>query len=167
MKIQRLSIKNFRSIKELVIELPNVCALVGPNNAGKTNILEAMRRVLMPEYGPRATHFSEDDVYLRDPDKHIEISVTFGIPISYARLKNAEPVQIATLQFAFDRYKRGDSKGQRRLEQQCLGIEGQALMVQKTYGATGKRPDFEPLTSIPQEVRDQVPFIHIGIDRSL
>jgi putative ATP-dependent endonuclease of the OLD family len=167
MKIQTLSIKNFRSIRELVIQLPNVCALVGPNNAGKTNILEAMRRVLMPEYGPRATHFSEDDVYLRDPDKDIEIAVTFGIPISYARLKNAEPVQIATLQFTFDRYKRGDSKGQRRLEQQCLGIEGQALMVQKTYGATGKRPDFEPLTSIPQEVRDQVPFIHIGIDRSL
>jgi putative ATP-dependent endonuclease of the OLD family len=167
MKIQTLSIKNFRSIRELVIQLPNVCALVGPNNAGKTNILEAMRRILMPEYGPRATHFSEDDVYLRDPDKDIEIAVTFGIPISYARLKNAEPVQIATLQFTFDRYKRGDSKGQRRLEQQCLGIEGQALMVQKTYGATGKRPDFEPLTSIPQEVRDQVPFIHIGIDRSL
>jgi putative ATP-dependent endonuclease of the OLD family len=167
MKIQTLSIKNFRSIRELVIQLPNVCALVGPNNAGKTNILEAMRRVLMPEYGPRATHFSEDDLYLRDPDKDIEIAVTFGIPISYARLKNAEPVQIATLQFTFDRYKRGDSKGQRRLEQQCLGIEGQALMVQKTYGATGKRPDFEPLTSIPQEVRDQVPFIHIGIDRSL
>jgi putative ATP-dependent endonuclease of the OLD family len=57
MKIQTLSIKNFRSIKELVIELPNICALVGPNNAGKTNILEAMRRVLMPEYG-RAQHTS-------------------------------------------------------------------------------------------------------------
>ena len=39
-----MTVKNFRSIKELVIELPNVCALVRPNNAGKTNILEAMRR---------------------------------------------------------------------------------------------------------------------------
>jgi putative ATP-dependent endonuclease of the OLD family len=80
-KIKTLSIKNFRSIKELVLELPNVCAFVGPNNAGKTNILEAIRRVLMPEYGPPATHFSEDDVHLRDPDKDIEIALTFGLPI--------------------------------------------------------------------------------------
>ena len=81
MKIKTLSIKNFRSIKELVLELPNVCAFVGPNNAGKTNILEAIRRVLMPEYGPRTTHFSEDDVRLRAPDKDIEIALTFGLPI--------------------------------------------------------------------------------------
>jgi putative ATP-dependent endonuclease of the OLD family len=166
-KIKTLSIKNFRSIKELVLELPNVCAFVGPNNAGKTNILEAIRRVLMPEYGPRATHFSEDDVHLRDPDKDIEIALTFGLPIPYARLNNAEPVQIATLRFAFDRYKRGESRGQRRLEQQCLGIEGQTLMVQKTWGSKGKRPEFEPLTTIPQEARDQIPFIHIGTNRSL
>jgi hypothetical protein len=40
-------------------------------------------------------------------------------------------------------------------------------MVQTTYGATGKRTDFEPLTTVPQDVRDQVPFIHIGTNRSL
>jgi len=107
-------------------------------------------------------------VYLKEPDKDIEIALTFGLPIRYARAKKTRSLfKSPACQFTFDRYKRGESKGQRRLEQQCLGIESQTLMVQKTYGATGKRPDFEPLTSIPQEVRDQVPFIHIGIDRSL
>ena len=63
MRIQTLAVKNFRSIKQLEIALPNICAFVGPNNAGKTNILEAIRRVLTPEYGPRASDFSEDDVH--------------------------------------------------------------------------------------------------------
>ena len=66
----------------------------------------------MPEYGPRATHFSEDDVRLRAPDKDIEITLTFGLPIPYARLNNAEPVQIATLRFAFDRYNELDPENE-------------------------------------------------------
>jgi putative ATP-dependent endonuclease of OLD family len=167
MKISTLSIKNFRSISELDIDLPNVCAFVGPNNAGKTNILEAIRRVLMPEYGPRAADFAEDDVHLRDPEKNIEIALTFDAPIPYARLQRAQPVEIASLKFTYERYKRGENRGLRHLEQAALGTEGQPLMVQKTYGGSGKRPDFEPLTSIPREVRDQIPFIHIGINRSL
>jgi predicted ATP-dependent endonuclease of OLD family len=32
MKIQGLSINNFRSIKQLNIKLPDICAFVGPNN---------------------------------------------------------------------------------------------------------------------------------------
>ena len=51
MKISTLSIKNFRSISELDIDLPNVCAFVGPNNAGKTNILEAIRRAIVEPVG--------------------------------------------------------------------------------------------------------------------
>ncbi|MEA3069114.1 MAG: putative ATP-dependent endonuclease of the family [Alphaproteobacteria bacterium] len=46
MKISKLRIQNFRSIENLEFDVPEVCALVGTNNAGKTNILEAIRRVL-------------------------------------------------------------------------------------------------------------------------
>jgi putative ATP-dependent endonuclease of OLD family len=167
MKIQTLSIKNFRSIERLNISLPNISAFVGPNNAGKTNILEAIRRVLMPEYGPRATDFSEDDVYLRDPNRDIQIEVTFDSPIPYARLQRADPVYITTLRFVYDRYKRGESRGQRRFEQQCLDADGHTLTIQKSWGGGGKRPDFEPLLGIPQDVRDQIPFIYVGTNRSL
>ena len=167
MKIQKLSISNFKSIKQLEIELPNICALVGPNNAGKTNILEAMRRVLLPDWGPRATHFSEDDVYFRDPERDIEISVTFGLPIDYAKLQKAQPVQISTLCFSYNRYKKGENKGARKLDQSCLGLDGGKLMVQTAYPRPGKQPKFEPIVGIPQEVRDRVPFIHIGTNRAL
>ena len=46
MRISRISIANFRSIKDLTVNLPHVCALVGPNNAGKSNLLEAIHRVI-------------------------------------------------------------------------------------------------------------------------
>ncbi|HAT9838153.1 AAA family ATPase [Legionella pneumophila] len=46
MRISNIKIKNFKSIEDLDISLPQISALVGSNNAGKSNILEAIRRVL-------------------------------------------------------------------------------------------------------------------------
>ena len=40
--ISYLYIKNFRSIKELEIFPEHLCALLGPNSVGKTNILKAL-----------------------------------------------------------------------------------------------------------------------------
>lgn len=167
MRISRLKIERFRSIKSLDVQLPQICALVGPNNAGKSNILEAVRRVLGPEYGPRTSTFLEEDVYRRDPDSNIEICLTFDKPIEYRKIKNADAVSVETLKFEWNRYKVGERRGQRRLEQSCLKQDGDKPTVQTTYGGNGKRPNFEPVVGIPAEIRDQIPFIHIGIDRSL
>lgn len=167
MRINRLQVAGFRSIKAIDVSLPQVCALVGPNNAGKSNILEAIRRVLGSEYGPRAASFSEDDVYRRDQDGDIEICLTFDTPIEYRKIQKADPVGIETLKFCWTRYKVGERKGQRRLEQICLKQDGAQPKVQTTYGRPGQRPSFEPVVGVPAEVRDQIPFIHIGIDRSL
>lgn len=166
-RISRLQVEGFRSIKSIDVSLPQVCALVGPNNAGKSNILEAIRRVLGSEYGPRAATFAEDDVHRRDPDGDIEICLTFDRPIEYRKLQKADPVGIETLKFCWTRYKVGERKGQRRLEQTCLKQDGAQPTVQTTYGKTGQRPSFEPVVGVPAEVREQIPFIHIGIDRSL
>ncbi|OAQ19972.1 AAA family ATPase [Thermosulfurimonas dismutans] len=43
MKIKRIHIHNFRSIKDVSIELENYSLLIGENNAGKTNIMRALR----------------------------------------------------------------------------------------------------------------------------
>lgn len=123
--------------------------------------------VLQPEYGPRTSTFFEEDVYRRDPDSNIEISLTFNKPIEYRKIKNADPVSIETLKFEWNRYKVGDRKGQRKLEQSCLNRDGEKPTVQTSYGGNGKRPNFELVVGVPAEIRDQIPFIHIGIDRSL
>src|SRR6266436_104275 len=64
MRITRLHIENFRSIQSLNIELGGTTVLIGPNNAGKTAILDAVRIALTRRWGQRGTGFTEYDVHL-------------------------------------------------------------------------------------------------------
>ena len=64
MQIKRVTISNFRSIKHAEIELGATTVLIGPNNAGKTAILEAIRIALTRRWGQRGTGFTEYDVHL-------------------------------------------------------------------------------------------------------
>jgi len=68
MRITRLRISNFRSIKTLDLELNETTVLIGPNNAGKTAILDAVRIVLTRRWGQHGTGFTEYDVHLADED---------------------------------------------------------------------------------------------------
>jgi putative ATP-dependent endonuclease of OLD family len=64
LQIKRVTIANFRSIKQAEIELGATTVLIGPNNAGKTAILEAIRIALTRRWGQRGTGFTEYDVHL-------------------------------------------------------------------------------------------------------
>lgn len=49
MKLKRVTIKNFRGIKNVVIDIENFTTLIGPNNIGKSTILRAIKLVLNNE----------------------------------------------------------------------------------------------------------------------
>ena len=66
MRITRIEIENFRSIRHLVVDLGKTTVFVGPNNAGKTAILDALRIALTRRWGQRGTGFSEYDIHLAD-----------------------------------------------------------------------------------------------------
>lgn len=66
MRITRLLIQNFRSIKSLDLELSDTTVLIGQNNSGKTAILDAIRIALTRRWGQRGTGFTEYDVHLAD-----------------------------------------------------------------------------------------------------
>lgn len=166
MRISRVKIKNFRSIQELDIELPQVCPLVRPNNVGKTNILEAIKRVLAGGW-VRADDFSTDDIYLHDENRDIEIVCALDPPLQYVKFKNSDPVAIHTLSFKYTRYKVGQNNGEPRLEQQCLTAEGKQPAVLARAPRKGKKHAYEPLVGIPGDVRAQIPLIYIGTNRSL
>jgi putative ATP-dependent endonuclease of OLD family len=68
MRIGRVRIRNFRSIRELEMELGDMTVFIGPNNAGKTALLDAVRIVLHRRWGQRGTGFTENDVHR--PDEH-------------------------------------------------------------------------------------------------
>jgi predicted ATP-dependent endonuclease of OLD family len=166
MRISRLCVRNFRSIEDVSFDIPKVCALVGPNNAGKSNLLEALRRVLGTNY-VSVSSFEPDDVYLHDLTRDIEISCTLDPPVPYQRFKNAPVTEIHGLSFEYTRYKIGDKKGQPRLEQRCRNASGQAPTVLSKAPKKGEPHQYEPIVGVPPEVRDAIPLIYIGTNRSL
>ena len=68
MRITRIHIENFRSIRNLKMDLGDATVLIGQNNAGKTAILDAVRIVLTRRWGQRGIGFTENDVHRSHPD---------------------------------------------------------------------------------------------------
>jgi hypothetical protein len=66
MKICNLRIENFRSIETLELDLEDTTVFIGPNNAGKSAVLEALRIGLSRRWGQRGTGFTEEDVRRTD-----------------------------------------------------------------------------------------------------
>ncbi len=68
MHVSRIEIRNFRSIRHLAVDLGDTTVFVGPNNAGKTAILDALRLALTRRWGQRGTGFTEYDIHLASDD---------------------------------------------------------------------------------------------------
>lgn len=78
--INRLIIKNFRSIKKLNIKLGKVNAFIGPNNAGKSNIMDALNLILGETY-TTVRAFDDKDFHNYYKSEPIEIEVRFDTPL--------------------------------------------------------------------------------------
>src|SRR6266446_1355123 len=65
MRIVRIRISNFRCIKEAEIHPLKDSVLLGPNNIGKTAVLEALNLLLNPEIGAHSEAIDENDFYRR------------------------------------------------------------------------------------------------------
>lgn len=80
MRLTRIEIRNFRSIRHLVLDLGETTVLIGPNNVGKTAIVDAIRLVLTRRWGQCGTRFTQDDVRAasqeRDPKDRQVSSIT-------------------------------------------------------------------------------------------
>ncbi len=80
MRITRLQIENFRSIRTLNLTLGDTTVFFGANNSGKSAIIDAVRIVLTRRWGQRGTGFTEHDVHQpgegADPRELPPVSVT-------------------------------------------------------------------------------------------
>jgi putative ATP-dependent endonuclease of OLD family len=88
MRLTRLRIENFRSIRQLNIELGDTTVFIGPNNAGKTAILDAVRIALTRRWGQRGTGFTEYDVHLATENDDPKASPGVAIEL---RAEETEP----------------------------------------------------------------------------
>lgn len=78
MRISRIDIRNFRSIKELSVNFPEkgLFVLVGPNNAGKSNFIRALN-VILGDGWVSGERLEDYDFYRRDRDNRIIINIEF------------------------------------------------------------------------------------------
>jgi len=90
MLIRHLRIRNFRSIRSLDLDLGDTTVLIGPNNAGKTAILEAVRIALSRRWGQRGTGFTEYDVHLCDERADPKTSDPVVIEVELQELEAGE-----------------------------------------------------------------------------
>lgn len=77
MKIRHLQIKNYRSIKRLDLAPGDITALVGPNNAGKTNILAALNFLLGDRF-PTIQGLDDKDFYGKARNEGLLIRAWFA-----------------------------------------------------------------------------------------
>lgn len=74
MKISQIRIANFRSIKNMKIDVHNCTSILGPNGVGKSNVLRALN-IFFGEVS--ASDIDERDWFNRDASHPIEIELTF------------------------------------------------------------------------------------------
>ena len=72
MKIKVISIKNFRGIEDLTLQLNDFTVLIGKNGVGKSSILHALNFFKKQKYSLKT-----EDYYRRDLSRQIEVSLTF------------------------------------------------------------------------------------------
>lgn len=166
MRIRKIFIQGFRSIKEpLELNLQQVNALIGPNNSGKSNILNAIYRVLGRDWVTKNTFF-ENDIFNEDYETDVTIDFEFDEPFQYEQFVGI-PVEIPKVRFLYTRYKKGENSGERRLEKQCLNLNDKPVFGFKSKPKRGEQTQMLPLTTIPQELQEAFPVIFIGTDRNL
>ncbi len=75
MKITRIKIENFRSIKKTEFKTTDFNIFIGQNNCGKTNFFEAIEFF----FNGISSKFNIDDLkFLRKPENEILIEVEFA-----------------------------------------------------------------------------------------
>lgn len=142
--ISKILIENYRSIKRLEFEPRNLCAFIGENNVGKSNILSAID-LLLGERWP-ANRITIDDVCNRDVSLNVRIQIYFDTPIVHTYYGNDLSVSGFGLGYNFNT----------GATLQCLNSDGSVVQTQYSRNL--------PMSNA---VREKAPSVYIGVNRDL
>lgn len=166
MKIKRVHIENYRSIKVLDFEPGPYCVLIGENNAGKSNILRALNLVL-GEGWPSERYFSEDDFFNRETDNDIVIQIFFDEV--HEDWHNNHPASVGGFELRCKAYKRkvGDKPaGSLKVEYVCIDAKGDRATHPDQPLQKGQQFKGHWIPKrVSSELREKVPFIYVDVLR--
>ena len=128
MRIEKVSIKNFRSVKDCTIELGAYTCLVGSNGVGKSTVLAALNVFFGYQDGSATDvkNLDEEDFFQKQTEEPIEIKVTFT-ELSDEAKKDLQ------------HYVRGD-----RLIVTARGVFNDEVAKVQQFGSRMVMPDFVP-----------------------
>ena len=66
MRVAAIHVDGFRNLQGRIPLSSPLAVLLGPNNAGKSNLVDACRILFHPEAGPRARHWIGADDFAHD-----------------------------------------------------------------------------------------------------
>lgn len=164
MKLERVKIQNYRSIKELEFEVGDLCALIGPNNVGKSNILSALALV-MGETWPTTRAIELADFYAYS-DGDMVITVWFDQERE-TRGDVGSPVKYSGIQFKIDRYKRktGEKEpGDLKSSFVCVDKDGNPVNILKRPNPQAK--PYRSPAQVTSDIRAELPAVIIDVDRN-
>lgn len=90
-RLAHLTIRNFRGIRDLTLELDETTVLIGENNTGKTAVLQAIERCLSGPRGPDGRVFDEYDYRLESETASPEAADPILIEL---RFEESEPASL-------------------------------------------------------------------------
>ena len=155
MRISQVRISNFRSIKELSIDLDEATVFIGPNNEGKSAVLDALRFVLTRRWGQRGTGFTEYDIHLASAADNSRTSPPAKIEIDCKEVVPGEWPQ--TLQNDLDSVIQTDPN-----------TNISSITVRVTYGWVPTEGVFQPQWEFLNSARQTLPGAsarRINLDR--
>ncbi len=103
MRVENIRIQKYRSIDDVVISFPanKPVVLFGPNNAGKSNILSAIDRLLGEKY-PTYIEMLESDYFMRDKATHPTASIAAQFSEAYYIDRRGVSYQTIVLTYGYN-----------------------------------------------------------------
>lgn len=166
MKLFRVRIENYRSIKSLDFKPGMLCALIGENNAGKSNILRALN-IILGESWPSERMFSEEDYHNHDTSKDIIIEVWGDSP--YVLNRHGVDIKCHALRIVVGHYKKavkskGKVAGDLKFDFIPLNSKGEQLSAPDRPFKKDDKPTWSPLR-VSNEIRESFPFVYVDVRR--
>lgn len=163
MRISKVHIENFRSVKDLTFEPGQYCVLIGENNAGKSNILRAIGLILGDAW-PSERNFTEEDFFNQDVANDIVIQVFFDE--IQEEWRNKHKMEIAGFELRCHALQRRSGKKQRgelTVTYACIDQNGKECKYPAESGQY--RGQWLPCR-VTKELRERTPFIYVDVLRS-
>ncbi len=150
MYLSKVTVKNFRNLRELTVDLAEgLNVILGENNIGKTNFLDGIRAAL----GPASSHsdwvrVTKDDRY-RAPDGQI-VSDTIQVDLWFSGLSEENAAELIE---ALNLSESGLSRSTASIHYEWTWSEESGRYTQRRWG--GDRPNTE--SQLPEDVLQAIP----------